>query len=71
MPREIGEGLDVNPTELITTGLDTLALLLVAAGAGAAVFPVMGWAAAAVSGVVLFGGARLAEVLARRRGGEL
>jgi hypothetical protein len=42
--------------ELVTTMLDALGLLLVAAGAGAALHPVIGWAGLAASGVVLLAG---------------
>ncbi|MDX8050411.1 hypothetical protein SK571_13550 [Lentzea sp. BCCO 10_0798] len=39
--------------EWITTLLDLAALLLVAFGAGAAVFPLIGWASVAVAGLVI------------------
>ncbi|MEV7908235.1 hypothetical protein [Streptomyces anulatus] len=42
--------------ELVTTLLDVLGLLLVAAGAGAALLPLIGWGALAVSGVVVLAG---------------
>lgn len=45
--------------ELVTTLLDLAALLLLAFGTGAALFPVLGWASAAASGVVLLAGARV------------
>ncbi|MFD9706201.1 hypothetical protein [Lentzea sp. NPDC059081] len=44
--------------ELITTLLDLAALLLVAFGVAAAVFPLIGWAAAALGGLVLGAGSR-------------
>jgi hypothetical protein len=52
--------------ELVTTALDVIGLLLVAAGAGAAAYVVMGWAALAVSGgVVLLGSALAARLDAK------
>ena len=51
---------------LITTLLDVVGLLLLAAGAAAAVFPVVGWVALAVAGVVLLLGSALAARLAKR-----
>lgn len=53
--------------DVITTVLDVLAVLLVAFGLAAAAFPVIGWAAAAVAGVVLLAAVRVADALARRR----
>jgi hypothetical protein len=50
----------------MTTALDAGGLLLVAAGAGAGAYLLMGWAALAVSGVVLLAGSWLAD----RRGGK-
>lgn len=47
--------------EMITTLLDFMALLLVAVGAAAALWPVVGWASTAAAGAVLFGGARVIE----------
>ncbi|WP_199444464.1 hypothetical protein [Umezawaea beigongshangensis] len=47
--------------ETVTTLIDLAALVLLAFGAGAAVFPLVGWAATAVAGVVLFGGARVID----------
>lgn len=49
--------------ELVTTTLDTLGLLLVAAGAGAALYPLIGWAALAGSGAVVLTGSWLAARL--------
>ncbi len=46
--------------ERMTTALDTAGLLLVAAGAGAGAFRLLGWAALAVSGVVVLTGSWLA-----------
>ncbi|WP_381797280.1 hypothetical protein [Streptomyces niveus] len=53
--------------EQITTALDALGLLLVAAGAGAAAGMVIGWAGLAVSGAVVLAGSVLA---ARTAGSE-
>jgi hypothetical protein len=44
--------------ELITTLLDLAALLLVAFGAAAAVFPLIGWASVMIGGLVLGAGSR-------------
>lgn len=44
----------------VTTWLDLVGLVLVAAGVGAAVWLVIGWSAVAVSGVVLLVGSRVA-----------
>ncbi|MGW3651891.1 hypothetical protein [Streptomyces sp. NPDC000878] len=55
--------------ELMTTALDIVGLLLVAAGSGAAAYQVMGWAALAVSGVVVLAGSGLAARQARQKGG--
>lgn len=52
--------------EQLTSWLDTLGLLLVAAGAGAAAGTVIGWAGLAVSGAVVLAG----SFLAARRGGS-
>jgi hypothetical protein len=54
--------------ELFTTALDALGLLLLAAGAGAAIFPLIGWAALAVTGLVVLGGSALAARQHRGRG---
>lgn len=51
--------------DLLTSLLDILGLLLVAAGVAAALFPVIGWACLAGSGVVVLAGSWLA---ARRAG---
>jgi hypothetical protein len=56
--------------ELMTTALDVAGLLLVAAGAGAGAYLVLGWAALAVSGVVVLAGSALAGRPPRRKGGE-
>lgn len=53
--------------DIMTTFLDTLGLLLVAAGAGAAACEAIGWTGLAASGVVVLGGSWLA---ARQRGGR-
>lgn len=55
--------------ELMTTALDTTGLLLVAAGAGAAMYPVVEWAALGVSGAVVLGGSWLASRSGKRKGG--
>lgn len=54
-------------TDLITTALDVVAVLLVAFGAAALAFPYLGWAAAGVAGVVLLVAVRVADAMARRR----
>ena len=54
--------------ERVTTALDALGLLLVAAGAGAWLFVWIGWAALAVSGVVVLVGSALAAWSAKRPG---
>ncbi|MGC9538511.1 hypothetical protein [Streptomyces sp. UG1] len=46
--------------ERMTTALDTVGLLLVAAGAGAGAHRWLGWASLAVSGVVILAGSLLA-----------
>lgn len=51
--------------DLVTTLLDVLGLLLVALGVGAALFPLIGWAAAAASGMVVLGGSWAAARLQR------
>jgi hypothetical protein len=52
--------------EVLTTVLDVVAVLLVAAGAAAAAYQLIGWGALAVAGVVVLGAVRLAELLTRR-----
>lgn len=47
--------------ETVTTLLDALALLLIAAGAAAAVYRWFGWACLAVAGTVLLAGSLLAS----------
>lgn len=54
--------------ERMTTALDTAGLLLVAAGAGAGVYRWLGWAALAVSGVVVLAGSWLASGPGRKGG---
>jgi hypothetical protein len=56
--------------ELVTTLLDVLGLLLVAAGVGAAAFPVIGWACVGVSGVVVLAGSFAAARLGRAKAGS-
>jgi hypothetical protein len=46
--------------ELVTTLLDTLGLLLLAAGLSALVFPLLGWACLAVAGIVVLLGSGVA-----------
>ncbi|WP_414943316.1 hypothetical protein [Amycolatopsis sp. cmx-11-32] len=46
--------------DLVTTLLDLAGLLLVAAGIGAALFPLIGWAALGPVGVLLLAGSRVA-----------
>lgn len=53
--------------EHMTSWLDALGLLLIAAGAGAGAGTVIGWAGLAVSGTVVLGGSLLA---ARTGGGK-
>jgi hypothetical protein len=53
----------------MTTALDTVGLLLVAAGAGAGVYRWLGWAALAVSGIVVLAGSLLAAGTGRKGGG--
>lgn len=53
--------------KLLTTLLDLAALLLVAVGAAAATYSLIGWSCVGVAGVVLFGGARAADYLNRPR----
>jgi hypothetical protein len=53
----------------MTTALDAAGLLLVAGGAGAGVYRWLGWAALAVSGVVVLAGSWLAASPGRK-GGE-
>jgi formate hydrogenlyase subunit 3/multisubunit Na+/H+ antiporter MnhD subunit len=57
-------------SDLATTLLDVLGLLLLALGVGAALFPAIGWAAAAASGVVVLAGSQLAARSARLRRGD-
>lgn len=52
---------------LVTTALDVIGLALVAAGAAAAAYPVIGWACLVVAGVVLLAG----SVFATWVGGRL
>jgi hypothetical protein len=66
--------------DAITTWLDLAGLALLAVGAGAALLPVIGWAALAVVGLVLLAGARVIDWVAvpdaapawwrRMRGGD-
>jgi hypothetical protein len=52
----------------MTTALDTIGLLLVAAGAGAGVYRWLGWAAMAASGAVVLAGSWLAAGAGRKGG---
>ncbi|MFF9582489.1 hypothetical protein [Streptomyces achromogenes] len=54
--------------ERMTTALDAAGLLLIAAGAGAGAYRWLGWAALAVSGVVVLGGSLLAAGGSRKGG---
>ena len=54
--------------ERVTTALDVLGLLLVAAGIGAWVSVWIGWAALSVSGVLVLAGSGFAAWSARRTG---
>ncbi|MFF8910174.1 hypothetical protein [Streptomyces olivaceoviridis] len=54
--------------ERMTTALDAAGLLLIAAGAGAGAYRWLGWAALAVSGVVVLGGSLLAAGSGRKGG---
>jgi hypothetical protein len=56
--------------ELVTTLLDTLGLLLVAAGAGVGAGRVIGWSGLAVSGLVVLAGSALAARVVRPSGGR-
>lgn len=46
-------------TDLVTTLMEVLGLLLLAAGATAALVPLIGWSALAAGGLVLIGGSAL------------
>jgi hypothetical protein len=56
----------VTVRELITSLLDALAILLIAAGAGAALFSIIGWPVLAVAGVVVLLGSQLGAYLSSR-----
>jgi hypothetical protein len=56
--------------ERMTTALDAAGLLLVAGGAGAGVYRWLGWAALAVSGVVVLAGSWIAAGAGPRKGGK-
>jgi hypothetical protein len=56
--------------EVATTLLDALGLLLVAFGLGAALFPLISWAASAVAGGVVLTGSWLAARQGTGGGGE-
>jgi hypothetical protein len=51
--------------DVLTTVLDALALLLVAAGLAATAFPFIGWASLAVAGVVVLTGSWVSSWQAR------
>lgn len=54
--------------DLITSILDTLGLLLFAAGVGALAYQLIGWGALAVSGVVVIAGSVLSSHLSKSKG---
>ena len=54
--------------EVVTTLLDVLGLLLVAAGVAAAMRPVIGWASLLAAGVVVLAGSQIAARQDRPRG---
>jgi hypothetical protein len=56
--------------DTLTTFLDTLGLLLVAAGLGALMFQWIGWTCLAVSGVVVLAGSAFAAGQGRPKRGE-
>lgn len=56
--------------ELVTTLLDVLGLLLLAAGAAAGLYPLIGWTALTASGLVVITGSALAAKPRRRTGGQ-
>lgn len=45
--------------DLVTTALDLAGLLLLAAGAGFAMYPLIGWPAVGCTGIVLLAGSRV------------
>lgn len=57
--------------EHLTTALDALGLLLVAAGLGALTFQWIGWTCLAVAGVVILGGSAFAAGQGRPKRGEV
>ncbi|MFD4000853.1 hypothetical protein [Streptomyces rubiginosohelvolus] len=60
--------------DLMTTWLDMLGLVLIAAGAAAGLHPLIGWTSLAVGGVVILAGsayaARQASAVRKSGGGE-
>jgi len=60
----------VTPREWVTTALDLVGLVSVAAGSAAAVFPWLGWACLVVAGVVVLGGSALAARVGSRPAGR-
>ena len=56
--------------DILTTTLDALGLLLVAAGLAAFTFQWIGWACLAVAGVVVLGGSLFAASQGQPRRGE-
>ena len=54
--------------ELMTTWLDVLGLVLIAAGAAAGLYPVIGWAGLAAAGLIILGGSMLAARQTRAGG---
>jgi len=56
--------------EVLTTALDTLGLLLVAAGVAALIFPYLGWGCLLAAGVMVLAGSAVAAWLSRPRPGD-
>lgn len=54
--------------ELLTTVLDAVGLLLIAAGLGALTYQWIGWACLAVSGVIVLGGSLFAASQSEPKG---
>jgi hypothetical protein len=47
--------------DVITTALDVLGLLLVAAGGALALYPVLGWSCLSVGGAIVLAGSQIAQ----------
>ena len=56
--------------EHLTTALDAIGLLLIAAGLAALAYRWIGWACLAVAGVIILGGSLLAATQAEPKRGE-